>query len=330
VSRWPLRILKSLGVFALTRALTAGRARILMYHNFSPSGSTDPDALSVEGVREQFVYLRRHYRVVPLRQIAEQLAGHRELDARSVALTIDDGRRNCYEFLFPLLKEFRFPATFFVASSFIRGEDWIWTDKVIWLSEQVNPPKDLIRGQLDPVFRSLNLLRPEERSARIEAMAKSAGLSIPPNPPQKYASCSWNELREMADAGLVEVGSHTATHPILSSLTDEESWDEITRSRAEIENGMGREVRAFCYPNGMPGDFRPSQVKQVEKAGYTCSVVAQFGLVQAGSDRFQLPRIAMARKTSTAEIAKFLDGFAYYQQCFDPRRHEGSANAKDI
>jgi peptidoglycan/xylan/chitin deacetylase (PgdA/CDA1 family) len=295
-------------------------ARIVMYHNFSGPNATDPDALNVEGIRRQFEYLRRHFQVVPLLDLAERLASGRKFDRYSVALTIDDGRRNCYEFLFPLMKEFKFPATFFVVSSFIRGEDWIWTDKVLWLSEQSRPPDELAPGKLDGVFRSLNRMRPEERNARIEAMAnsldKSVGVTIPiPKiAPAKYSPCSWSELREMADSGLMEIGSHTVTHPILSSVTDEESFAELTCSRAQIEEGIGRSVRSFCFPNGMPGDFRPSQVRKVADAGYDCSVIAQFGMVSNSSDRYQMPRIGMARKSNAEQIAKYLDGFAYYQQ----------------
>jgi len=204
-------------------------ARIVMYHNFCGPNATDPDALNVEGIRRQFDYLSRHFQVVPLLDLAERLAAGRKLDPYTVALTIDDGRRNCYEFLFPLMKEFKFPATFFVVSSFIRGEDWIWTDKVLWLSEQSRPPDEPVPGKLDGIFRTLNRMRPEERNARIEAMARSArsldqsaGVTIPKSAPAKYSPCSWSELREMADSGLMEIGSHTVTHPILSSITDEE------------------------------------------------------------------------------------------------------------
>jgi peptidoglycan/xylan/chitin deacetylase (PgdA/CDA1 family) len=309
-----LRVLQICGVFSLTRALSAKMSRILMYHNFSGPGSLEAEALNVEGIRRQFTYLRRHFRVVSLPQMAERLAAGRELHPKMAALTIDDGRRNCYEFLFPLLKELGLPATFFVVSSFIDGEAWIWTDKVLWLSEQVKPPEELLSSKLDGVFRSLNRMRPEERNARIEAMARSVGITIPKIVPLKYAPCSWGELSEMAASGLVEIGSHTVTHPILSSITDEESWTEITRSRAQIEERIGKEVKCFCYPNGMPGDFRPSQVQQVRQAGYACAVVAQSGLVQDGCDPYEMPRLGMARKVSPLDIAKALDGVTYYQQ----------------
>jgi peptidoglycan/xylan/chitin deacetylase (PgdA/CDA1 family) len=314
MNKLALRALQSCGIFSVTRALSARMARILMYHNFSGPQGDDPDALNVEGIRRQFTYLRQHFQVVPLSQLAEQVSSGRKLDRNLVALTIDDGRRSCYEFLFPLLKEFLFPATFFVVSSFIRGEDWIWTDKVIWLSEQPKPPKELVRGKLDGVFKSLNRMRPEERNGCVEGMAKSIGVSLPASAPAKYQPCSWSELREMADSGLMEIGSHTLTHPILSSISDEESWNELTRSKAQIEEGIGRPVNCFCYPNGMPGDYRPNQVQQVEQAGYACSVIAEFGMVHRSGDRYRLPRIGVARKSGLLEFSKYLDGFAYYQK----------------
>jgi peptidoglycan/xylan/chitin deacetylase (PgdA/CDA1 family) len=314
MSKLALRLLQGSGIFSGTRALSARMARILMYHNFAGTQGTDPDALNVEGIRRQFTYLRQHFHIVPLLQLAEQVASNRKLDRYLVALTIDDGRRNCYEFFFPLLQEFNFHATFFVVSSFVRGEDWIWTDKVIWLSEQSQPPKELVPGKLDSVFRTLNRIRPEERNSRIDGMARSIGAILPKSAPAKFQPCSWSELREMADSGLMEIGSHTVTHPILSTITDEESWNELTISKAQIEEGMGRTVSCFCYPNGMPGDYRPSQVQQVEQAKYSCSVIAEFGMVKHASDRYRLPRIGVARKSGTLEFSKYLDGFAYYQE----------------
>jgi peptidoglycan/xylan/chitin deacetylase (PgdA/CDA1 family) len=309
-----LHSLRGFGVFSLTRTLSAGMARILMYHNFCGPGCKEPGTLDVAATRAQFDYLSRHFRVVPLLEIVEQLGSAKGLDRHCVALTIDDGRHNCYEFLFPLLKEYGFPATFYVVSSFIRGEDWIWTDKVVWLSEQSRRPEQLNRGNLDGLFLTLNRMRPEARNEQIQAMATGAGIKIPRQAPAKYAPCSWGELREMADSGLVDIGSHTMTHPILSSITDEESWKELTESRRQIEDGMGTKVASFCVPNGMTGDYRLAQLRQVADAGYVCGVLASFGLVGNDADPYRLPRMGMGSKSKPVEFSKFLDGAEYYQQ----------------
>ena len=60
---------------------------------------------------------------------------------------------------------------------------------------------------------------------------------------------SWAELRELAEAGW-EVGSHTRTHPRLTTLSDADLADELGRSRAACEDGVGRACRSLAYPYG--------------------------------------------------------------------------------
>ncbi len=308
-----LRLMRASGIFSLTRALSARQARALMYHNFCGDEDEGKEAVSVSAALTQFEYLRRHYRVVPLSHLVERVKSDEPLERGMVALTVDDGRRNFYEVLFPLLTKLELPATFFVVSSFIRGEDWIWTDKVLWLSEQPTRPVELSPERIDHFFQKLNLLGPEARDKQIGAISKQMSVPVPRTPPAKYAPCSWNELREMADSGLVEIGSHTVGHPILSSITDEECWKELTVSRQQIEEGMGRKVNLFCFPNGTSVDFRSSQVALVRDAGYTSAVLATFGLVNHGTDVYRLPRIGVAGSTDDLIFAKHLDGVEYYQ-----------------
>jgi len=312
MKRLALRLMQSCGMFAFARSMSAKKARILMYHNFSGPEEGGNDYVSVRAARKQLEYLRRHFQVVPLSRIREQLESGRG-DRHLVALTIDDGRRNCYDYLFPLLKEFAMPATFFVVSSFIRCEDWIWTDKVLWLSEQSGRPRELFPERIEGFFRLLNQLRPGARNARIEEMAAGMGLSIPREVPPKYVPCSWSELREMADSGLIEIGSHSVSHPIFSTLTDEESLLELTLSRAQIEEALGRKVSSFCFPNGKPGDYRATQVRQIKDAGYDCAVVASFGMAAPGNDLFELPRIGVGGKSDALAFAKCVDGVEYCQ-----------------
>jgi peptidoglycan/xylan/chitin deacetylase (PgdA/CDA1 family) len=117
----------------------------------------------------------------------------------------------------------------------------------------------------------------------------------------------------MADSGLVEIGSHTVTHSTLASLTDTESWQELTNSRAQIEEGLGRAVTSFCFPNGKHSDYRPDHLRQVKEAGYTGAVVARFGLADNETNPYELPRIAVSGKSDDLSFSKYLDGAEFYQ-----------------
>jgi peptidoglycan/xylan/chitin deacetylase (PgdA/CDA1 family) len=60
---------------------------------------------------------------------------------------------------------------------------------------------------------------------------------------------SWDELRSLAELGW-ELGSHTQTHPHLTSLGDRELAEELEGSKAELEERLGRPCRTIAYPYG--------------------------------------------------------------------------------
>lgn len=78
--------------------------------------------------------------------------------------------------------------------------------------------------------------------------------------------CTWDQLREMQDSGLVEIGSHTIDHPAdLRALSPREVKRQLTQSKSDIETEMGRPCRYFAYTEGN-GDEATAQMVAV--AGY--------------------------------------------------------------
>ena len=97
------------------------------------------------------------------------------------------------------------PATFFVVSSFIRREDWVWTDKVLWLSEQPSRPIELSADKIELLFATLNQLRPGARTASIEAIAARMGVSIPGEAEVESSKPTWQDI-EKAIVAIVQAG----------------------------------------------------------------------------------------------------------------------------
>src|SRR4051794_19647262 len=75
---------------------------------------------------------------------------------------------------------------------------------------------------------------------------------------------SWDDVRRL-DGGVLRFEAHTVTHPNLLAIVADRARDEITDSKRELEERLGREVTAFCYPAGLYGD---RHVRMVEEAGY--------------------------------------------------------------
>ena len=60
---------------------------------------------------------------------------------------------------------------------------------------------------------------------------------------------SWDGLRALRDGGW-EVGSHTRSHPRLTSLDDEALRGELVGSRRACEEELGEPCRSVAYPYG--------------------------------------------------------------------------------
>src|SRR5690606_27636078 len=113
------------------------------------------------------------------------------------------------------------------------------------------------------------------------------------------ALMSADELRGWASAGM-EVGSHTLDHPFLPKLSPELADYQIRQAKFELEQVLGADVTAFCYPYG--GET-PEVRRMVSSAGYTNATTTQGGLANATDDPYGLPRVTVARSTN---ILRFL------------------------
>jgi peptidoglycan/xylan/chitin deacetylase (PgdA/CDA1 family) len=72
------------------------------------------------------------------------------------------------------------------------------------------------------------------------------------------------QLRELP-SDLVAIGSHTMTHPRLTSLCEEDAKREIAGSRKQLEGMLRRPVRLFSFPHG---EFNESLVGWCREEGY--------------------------------------------------------------
>lgn len=72
-------------------------------------------------------------------------------------------------------------------------------------------------------------------------------------------------LLDIADNELVDVGSHTATHADLVTLSDEGVKQELVESRETLERMLGRRIESISFPYG---SFRDRELRLSEEAGY--------------------------------------------------------------
>ena len=289
----------------LARAVTSGRVRILMYHRFGPDGAHR--RLGTSALDLQLRYLKAHFQPTPLAEVVARLRSGRALAPRAVVITVDDGYADFATHAYPLLQRYRVPATVYVVSRFVSGACWLWFDAIQWLADSAAPGDHELR--LDGASLSVALSEPPDRFALwstvadlclarapeaqwriVGELAEQLECRLPSRPTPEFAGMRWEDIRRL-DPSLVEIGAHTLSHPILSRCAPDAQREEVGGCKSEIERELGREVTAFCYPNGMPEDFTRETESIVEESGFTSAVMACGGFSGADSTPYRLERL---------------------------------------
>jgi len=103
------------------------RLPILVYHHidFLPVGASkewQDLTVSPQTFEKQMKYLfEQNYRPITFREFIDFIEKGKEIPENSLIITFDDGWKNQYTYAFPVLKKYKFPATFFIVVEQIGG-----------------------------------------------------------------------------------------------------------------------------------------------------------------------------------------------------------------
>ena len=97
-----------------------------------------------------------------------------------------------------------------------------------------------------------------------------------------------DNVKQMLQSGLVEVGSHTIDHPNLATMSPSDQMFQIFTAKSYLENTFGNPVTTFAYPYGT---YNSTSVQLVGQAGYATAVTTQPGLMQNPKEPYLLYRV---------------------------------------
>jgi peptidoglycan/xylan/chitin deacetylase (PgdA/CDA1 family) len=280
----------------------AGRGRlcIVNYHRIlethDPLLGNEPDLATF---REHMKMLADCFNVLPLHKALQSLQSH-TMPPRAVCITFDDGYRSTYELALPVLQEFNLPATVFVTSGYVDQRENMWNDRIVEAVRSMQGDTLDMRSAgagsyslgsvADRCTAVYELTQKAKYLPPAERMALIAGLEGIADSHAAPLMLSSDMIRALHRAG-IEIGAHTVSHPILTSLPDDMALQEMVESKRSLEAIIGEPVRYFAYPNGKVGlDFDQRHMAMARQAGFAAAFTTAMGPVTPSQDLYMLPR----------------------------------------
>ncbi|MBI5407941.1 MAG: polysaccharide deacetylase family protein [Nitrospirae bacterium] len=211
---------------------------VVMYHHVAP---TDRELNVHPEIFEDHlrVLSRKGWKTLTGSEFLYFIRNQNESPKKCVLLTFDDGFADNYVYMYPLLKKYDLKGMIFVATSFIEEVD-MKRDKFVPLSHN----------------DAWRLAFTERRS---EVM------------------CTWKEIMEMEQSGLVDIQSHGVTHKV-SDYIEEEKYPEIREDLAAgkkvLEERLSKKILHLAWPSG---GFNDRTIGIARELGYEALYTTERG-----------------------------------------------------
>ncbi len=302
--------------YAFTKRIIKSQVVILTYHRITPDRDEflRPNALTPQEFQEQIEGFAKHYEILSLDQLTQLLYEKKQLPKKAIVITLDDGFKENYQYVYPVLKKCHVPATVFLATGYIGANRTLWTHKLRYIFQQTR--------KVETEMQELGMLRLQSKDDKIKARSIAAEkLKKMPDVEKEVlleklsnvldvdipdsigddTFLSWDEVREMNSDDIM-FGAHTVNHPILTRVSLQEATLEICQSKSDIEEKTGQKVTSFAYPNGGHRDFNRQIADIIKNSGFSCAVSTIPNWITPGADLYMLGRIRVNNNQSELKL----------------------------
>lgn len=168
--------------------------------------------------------------------------GFKSLKKPVFHLSFDDGLRQCYDVILPILEAKGIPATFFVNSAFVDNKDLFFRFKESLLIEALHKKRKNLKLE-----KRKNLRTEFNQKAVLDNLAEQLDINFKTFLTQERPYLTIKQLKVMEKKNF-SIGGHSVNHPEFRLLnTNERIW-QITQSMQFVNQQFSIPVKAFSFP----------------------------------------------------------------------------------
>ncbi|MCI5123035.1 MAG: polysaccharide deacetylase [Candidatus Electrothrix sp. AR5] len=228
----------------------------------------------------------------------------KKIPKRSVLITFDDGYKDNFTLVYPVLRSLHIPAIYFIPAEAIMDRKLGWWDIISFFIKNTRKKTISITGRefsllndrekKDAILHLLQLMKTEPHSRTqdlLNVLSKECEVGFPSYDEQDAELMTRKEIEEVQNNGIA-IGSHTVSHRVLATLDENEQFEELCSSKRLLEDMLPGKIRSFSYPVGDYTAFTKKTKDLAKKAGYDISFSFKTGVNhQRITDPFDIKRI---------------------------------------
>lgn len=297
------------------------RCKILVYHYVRPIKDSQYDikGMDLEDFQDQITTLKKKYRFIGVKDVIDCIDNGRRISKNSVLLTFDDGLKDHYEYVFPILKENNIEGLFFPSGKPILEEIVLDVHKIHFVLASIKDVHSIVAD----IKENLNMLKSEHKiesfdsyyekfavksrfdSKEIKFIKNLLQKGLPyklrtelvnylfkkyvTNDEKSFSKklyLSIDEINEMKKAGMV-FGSHSYSHDWMSTLTENELNEDL-ENNSEFLLKIKGEYLLMCYPYG---GYNNLVIRKISERGFQLGLTTEVGdAILDNENRLRLKR----------------------------------------
>jgi len=292
--------------------IVAPKGIILALHRLRAEGVEDPLGGLNDGIaefRHCLDLLDTHgFEIVSMTEAMARLT-RPGAKAKFAVLTFDDGYRDNYEVLLPELDRRQASALIYLTTGFIDRTAPMWwygIDALLRKHDAI-----AFNGEEIDDFAALNdrviATAAADLPRLLGVVEKRYGVDF--RDFTDAHAMNWAMVREVAESGLVEIGSHGISHMPLSQLAAADVKQEMEASVARIREHTGRTVAHFAYPYGDRASVSAREIALARDSGFATAATSIPGLIRSNRiNRHALRRIVLGGEGMVERLRAALSG----------------------